>query len=93
MWLDLANALNSRFAMDCSRELSSSNLQYLAEKLFGKMDDYSRMLVTWSQFNRVSFILCVQLFSIEYIGFIQLFRSIYLDAISHFGTGSTQYSN
>nr|UCK81542.1 signal transducer and activator of transcription 1-alpha/beta-like protein [Arenicola marina] len=51
-WIQLAQALNTKFVHHCGSGLSPENQKYLASKLFGQADDYTNSLVTWSQFNR-----------------------------------------
>jgi len=56
-WPALAQTLVTKFASHCGLGLSIDNLSYLAFKLFGQADDYSLHFVTWTQFNRVRWIL------------------------------------
>ena len=53
-WIELAQMLSTKFKAMTGRELSESNLTFLAGKLFGNSGtDFSTAMVSWSQFYKV----------------------------------------
>lgn len=56
-WRMMCNTLNSKFTSEVKthQNLDNYNLHFLAQKIFDKpdyMDDFSNMMVSWSQFNK-----------------------------------------
>ncbi|KAL3836539.1 hypothetical protein ACJMK2_021963 [Sinanodonta woodiana] len=52
-WSDVAEMLNTKFCSMTGRPLSTENISYLTQKLFGT-DDPSPKTILWSQFNKES---------------------------------------
>ena len=56
-WSEVGKMLSTKFMSMTGRGLSEGNLKYLATKIFGPTagnQDPSQLMVTWSQFNKVS---------------------------------------